>query len=102
MCYVTQLAPCFASHLGDAVRAGGMNVHALAAMQELNAGCGQACPASCSKSLQGYLQDYEVSTGYALDDKSYNKLLNSCTRRCNKECSKGGTAYDYVISYRRY
>jgi hypothetical protein len=65
-------------------------------------GCAQACPTSCKTSIDAYLKDYKGKTGYDLDDKASTKLLNSCTRRCNKECSKGGTAYDYVISFRRY
>ena len=71
-------------------------------MQELEAGCSIACPKSCSTSIQGYLQAYKAETGYALDDKATTKLLNSCTRRCNQECVKGGTAYSFVVNFRRY
>ena len=71
-------------------------------VQELQAGCAAACPKSCGTSIRGYLAAYKAESGYELDEKSYKKLLASCARRCNAECAKGGSAYDYAVSFRRY
>ena len=87
---------------GDKVTLAGDQKCVKGESEQLVDSCATACPGSCQASVASFLAAYEDRTGLVLDQKANSKLVKSCTRRCNQECSKGGTAYDYVVSYRKY
>jgi len=71
-------------------------------LQDVNEGCVATCPTSCSSALESYLEEYTQLTGYRLNSDTRAKLLRLCTKRCNQQCVKGGSAYDFVTTYRKY
>lgn len=68
---------------------------------ELKPVCAASCKNACSTSFDEYDERNFKLTGYHLDAKDRERMVKVCKRSCAYECSKGGRAYDFVVTSRR-
>lgn len=62
--------------------------------------CFPACKISCTGAVTRHLAEVRRETGYILDSKDANKVVESCGNQCANECSKPGKTTSFIYPFR--